>query len=250
MNQMNYMSNLKILLNDFNNQKTYLKRLNLLIMNSFSFGNMQSMSELANMNNYLPIIMKELGLPFCDLMCHYGNILNNYIIMYKATKEDTIKNMLITLINVFNFKANNITPADRIIEELKNDDNEIGKMINEKRVEKNEVEEIYDALNSQDLNEEHIKQLKEKINELEKRNVYPIYTIYYLKEKVELIIQKKYLNNLMLNINNIINLNNNTPNFNYFFNNIHSNNNINNINNINNTKNGLTALNFIKKMVF
>ena len=159
--------------------------------------------------------------------------------MYQATKEDTIKNILITLINVFNFKANNKTPADMIIEKLKIYDNEIGKFANEKRDEKNEIEEIYDALNSQNLNEEHIKQIKEKINELEKRSAYPIYTIYYLKEKMELIeknIQKNNLNNLMPNINNInnfINLINNTPNIIFFNKNFYLN------NNINNTKNSL-----------
>ena len=239
MQQMYSMSDLKIWFNDFKNQKTFLQSLNYLIMNSICLGKIQS--ELANKNYHLPNIMKELGLTFCDLMCHNGNILNNYITIYKATKEDTIKKILITLINVFNFKANNKTPADMIIDELKNYDNEIGKMAYEKRAEKNEIEEIYDFMNSQDLNEEHIKQIKTKINELEKRNVYPIYTIKYLTEKVQVIeenTQKKYINNLMLNINNInniYNLTNNVPNFNCFFNNICSN------NNINNTKNGLTA---------
>ena len=240
MQKMYSMSDLKIWFNDFKNQKTFLQSLNYLIMNSICLGKMQP--EFANMNSYhLPNIMKELGLTFCDLMCHNGNILNNYITIYKATKEDAIKKILITLINVFNFKANNKTPADMIIDELKNYDNEIGKMAYEKRAEKNEIEEIYDFMNSQDLNEEHIKQIKTKINELEKRNVYPNYTIKYLTEKVQLFeqnTQKKYINNLMLNINNInyiYNLTNNVPNSNCFFNNICSN------NNINNTKNGLTV---------
>jgi hypothetical protein len=199
------------------------------------------MSVLANMNNHLPNIMRELDLPFCDLMCHNFNILNSYITMYKATKEDAIKKILITLINVFNFKANNKTPADMIIEELKNYDNEFGKIAYEKRDKKNEVEEIYDALNSQNVDEEHIKQLKEKINEMEKRSVYPIYTIQYMKEKVDLIennIHKKYLNNFIFNINNFYNnynLINNSSNLNCFFNNIHSNNNTDNI------KNGLNV---------
>jgi len=166
--------------------------------------------------------------------------------MYKVTKEDTIKNILITLINAFNFKSNNKTPADMIIEELKNYDNEIGKIAYEKRAEKNGIEEIYDAMNIQDLNDDYIKQLKEKINEIEKRNIYPIYTIKYLEEKLDLIeknIQNKNIYNLMFNINNINILKNNIQNFNYFFNNIHSN------NNTNNNKNALNAdeLNKIKE---
>ena len=245
MQQINSMNNLKTWFNDFNNQKTFLKSLNYLIFKYISFKTMQS--ELSNMNYHMPNIMNELGLPFCDLMCHYGNILNNYIIMYKVTKEDTIKNILITLINAFNFKSSNKTPADMIIEELKNYDKEIGKIAYEKRAEKNEIEEIYDALNIQDLNDDYIKQLKEKINEIEKRNIYPIYTIKYLEEKLDLIeknIQNKNIYNLMFNINNISNiLKNNIQNFNYFFNNIHSN------NNTNNNKNALNAdeLNKIKE---
>jgi len=69
MQQFNSMNNLKIWFNDFNNQKTFLKSLNYLILNYISFGSMQS--ELVNMNYHLPNIMKELGIPFCDLMCHY-----------------------------------------------------------------------------------------------------------------------------------------------------------------------------------
>ena len=140
----------------------------------------------------------------------------------------------------FNFKTNNKTPADVLIEELQKYDNEIGKMAYEKRAEKNEIEEMYDNMNLPDLNEVHIKELKEKINEMEKKNAYPIYTIQYFKEKVLLMesnLQKKQINNLMCNINNIkynYNLINNTTTFNYFFNNMQVNNNINII------KNGLT----------
>ena len=54
--QMNNMINLKIFLNDFNNQKIYLQTLNNLIMNSICFGNKQSMSELANMSNQIYLI--------------------------------------------------------------------------------------------------------------------------------------------------------------------------------------------------
>jgi len=234
MQKMNNVNNLNTFFNDFNNHKKFLLSLNNLIKSFIFFGNTQFNSQFDEINANLPNKMKELGLPFCDLMSHYDTILNYYVRLYISKKEDVIKNILITLINVFNFKANNKNPADLLIEELQIYDNEIGKMAFEKRAEKNEIEEMYDNMNLPDLNEEHIKQLKEKINEMEKKNVYPIYTIQYFKEKVLLMesnLQKKQINNLICNINNIkYNLINNT-NFNYFLNNIQLNNNINIINN-------------------
>ena len=229
--------------NDFNKQKNFIQNLNYLI-NFIYFGNMQMTSSLEAINNILPYIMKKFGLPFCDLMSHYNNIFKYYISMYISNKTDIIKNILITFIKVFNFKSYTKTPADALIEVLKNYDNDFELIANEKRTEKNEIEEIYDTLNLPNLNEEKIKLLIKQINEVEKRNIYPISTIQYLKEKLDLIwgnSQKKNINNLIdsiNNINNICNIINSLQNFNYLFfvNNIQINN-----NNINNFRNGLNA---------
>ena len=229
--------------NDFNKQKNFIQNLNYLI-NFIYFGNMQMTSSLETINNILPYIMKKFGLPFCDLMSHYNNIFKYYISMYISNKTDIIKNILITFIKVFNFKSYTKTPADALIEVLKNYDNDFELIANEKRIEKNEIEEIYDTLNLPNLNEEKIKLLIKQINEVEKRNIYPISTIQYLKEKLDLIwgnSQKKNINNLIdsiNNINNIYNIIKSLQNFNYLFfvNNMQINN-----NNINNFRNGLNA---------
>ena len=229
--------------NDFNKQKNFIQNLNYLT-NFIYFGNMQMTSSLETINNILPYIMKKFGLPFCDLMSHYNNIFKYYISMYISNKTDIIKNILITFIKVFNFKSYTKTPADALIAVLKNYDNDFELIANEKRTEKNEIEEIYDTLNLPNLNEENIKLLIKQINEVEKRNIYPISTIQYLKEKLDLIwgnSQKKNINNLndsINNINNICNIINSLQNFNYLFfvNNMQINN-----NNINNFRNGLNA---------
>ena len=229
--------------NDFNKQKNFIQNLNYLI-NFIYFGNMQMTSSLEAINNILPYIMKKFGLPFCDLMSHYNNIFKYYTCMYITNKTDIIKYILITFIKVFNFKSYTKTPADALIEVLKNYDNDFELIANEKRTEKNEIEEIYDTLNLPNLNEENIKLLIKQINEVEKRNIYPISTIQYLKEKLDLIwgnSQKKNFNNLIdsiNNINNICNIIKSLQNFNYLFfvNNMQINN-----NNINNFRNGLNA---------
>jgi hypothetical protein len=229
--------------NDFNKQKNFIQNLNYLT-NFIYFGNMQMTSSLEAINNILPYIMKKFGLPFCDLMSHYNNIFKYYISMYITNKTDIIKYILITFIKVFNFKSYTKTPADALIEVLKNYDNDFELIANEKRTEKNEIEEIYDTLNLPNLNEEKIKLLIKQINEVEKRNIYPISTIQYLKEKLDLIwgnSQKKNINNLIdsiNNINNICNIIKSLQNFNYLFfvNNMQINN-----NNINNFRNGLNA---------
>ena len=229
--------------NDFNKQKNFIQNLNYLI-NFIYFGNMQMTSSLETINNILPYIMKKFGLPFCDLMSHYNNIFKYYISMYISNKTDIIKNILITFIKVFNFKSYTKTPADALIEVLKNYDNDFELIANEKRTEKDEIEEIYDTLNLPNLNEEKIKLLIKQINEVEKRNIYPISTIQYLKEKLDLIwgnSQKKNINNLIdsiNNINNICNIIKSLQNFNYLFfvNNMQINN-----NNINNFRNGLNT---------
>ena len=229
--------------NDFNKQKNFIQNLNYLI-NFIYFGNVQMASSLETINNILPYIMKKFGLPFCDLMSHYNNIFKYYISMYISNKTDIIKNILITFIKVFNFKSYTKTPADALIAVLKNYDNDFELIANEKRTDKNEIEEIYDTLNLPNLNEEKIKLLIKQINEVEKRNIYPISTIQYLKEKLDLIwgnSQKKNINNLIdsiNNINNICNIIKSLQNFNYLFfvNNMQINN-----NNINNFRNGLNA---------
>ena len=207
---------INLLSKDFNEQKNFILSLNQLII----FGKMQFIQTYESLNNNLPHLMNGLGLPFCDLM--NNNIINYYADVYKTIKAPIIKNILITFIKTFNFNSINKTPADTLIEMLGNFDNEIKQIANEKRPEKNEIEEMYDTFNTLNLNERDINQLKEKINDLEKRNTNPISTIQYLKEKLNSIEEKTLkmkINNSIPNINNIYfnNIINNYKNFNNFF---------------------------------
>ena len=206
---------INLLSKDFNDQKNFILSLNQLII----FGKMQFIQTYESLNNNLPHLMNGLGLPFCDFMSN--NIINYYVDMYKIIKSPIIKNILITFIKTFNFNSINKTPADTLIEMLGNFDNEIKQIANEKRPEKNEIEEMYDTFNTLNLNERDINQLKEKINDLEKRNTNPFSTIQYLKEKLNSIEEKTLkmnINNLIPNINNIYfnNIINNYQNFNNF----------------------------------
>ena len=228
---------INLLSKEFNHQKLFILSLNQLIC----LGKTQFIPTFGLINNNLPHLMDKLGLPFCDLM-NNNFIINYYVNIYKTTKEPKIKNILITFIRTFNFQSINKTPADTLIEILQNFDNEIRQIANEKRAEKNEIEEMYDTLTNLNLNENDIKQLKEKINDLEKRNTYPISTIDYMKEKVNSIeekVLKMNINNLKANIN-----------YNYFNNIMNNYQNINNLffpinmninNNFNIMSNGLTS---------
>lgn len=206
---------INLLSKDFNDQKNFILSLKQLII----FGKMQFIQTYESLNNNLPHLMNGLGLPFCDLMSN--NIINYYVDMYKIIKSPIIKNILITFIKTFNFNSINKTPADTLIEMLGNFDNEIKQIANEKIPEKNEIEEMYDTFNTLNLNERDINQLKEKINDLEKRNTNPFSTIQYLKEKLNSIEEKTLkmnINNLIPNINNIYfnDIINNYQNFNNF----------------------------------
>jgi hypothetical protein len=121
---------------------------------------------------------------------------------------------------------------------FQNFDNEIKQMGNEKRAEKNEIEEMYETLTNLNLNENDIKQLKDKINDLAKRSTFPISTIDYMKEKVNSIEEKLLKMNINNSKNNINynyfnNIMNNYQNFNnlFFPTNMNINNNFNTLNN-------------------
>ena len=147
---------INLLSKDFNEQKNLILSLNQLII----FGKMQFIQTYESLNNNLPHLMNGLGLPFCDLMSN--NIINFYADMYKTIKAPIIKNILIAFIKTFNFNSINKTPADTLIEMLGNFDNEIKQIANEKRPEKNEIEEMFDNFNTLSLNERDVNQLKEK----------------------------------------------------------------------------------------
>ena len=242
---------------DLNKQKNFINHLNELI-SPISLSNKEYFNELQNLNIILPILISELQIPFCDLINENKNIINYYVNNFLQTKSELIKKILINYINVFNFVSEDKTPSDNLILSLQDYDNEIKEMLNNKRNNKTEIEEIYDNLYSlynkstkEGFNEKideyklFIQEKTNTINEFEEKKKYSNATIEFLREKINKI--EKLLNtgsnqkiiSINPNLNNFnylnanINKSMNNPNlfFPVFFNNFNRNNNI--INNLN-----------------
>ena len=236
---------LKIFLNslssDLNKQKKLICNLKDLI-NQSSSGNIHSILMLKNINKILPNIIIELGIPFCDLIYENKEIINYYINIFLKSNNKEIKNILINFITVFNFQSIEENPADDLIGKLQCYDNEIKQLMDNKRVNKTEIEDLYDTLSAFNKNIDNIKEVKkilqeksDKLNKMEMKNIYFKATIEFLREKInkmeDLINTRKDAkmngNNLIFNNNNNLfnNLNinkyndiNNQNGFNNFFN--------------------------------
>ena len=173
--------------NDFSYQKSYITLLNQTIKNSIS-GDKKEISTLEKINNMLPSLIKELGLPFCDLINRDPDILDYYCDMYP--KDEKAKNILFSFIDIYNFESIEVNPSDDLIEKLKKYDLDTFKEIeNNKRYNKTEIESLYDGLSDlfsvwrisinmednigNDLFQQFQNSLKEKydkLNEIEKEN--------------------------------------------------------------------------------
>ena len=188
--------------NDFSYQKSYITLLNQTIKNSIS-GDKKEISTLEKINNMLPSLIKELGLPFCDLINRDPDILDYYCDMYP--KDEKAKNILISFIDIYNFESIEVNPSDDLIEKLKKYDPDTFKEIeNNKRYNKTEIESLYDGLSDlfsvwrisinmeggieNDLFQQFQNSLKEKydkLNEIEKENKYPKATIEFFRDKMK-----------------------------------------------------------------
>ena len=234
---------LKIFLNslssDLNKQKKLICNLKDLI-NQSSSGNIHSILMLKNINKILPNIIIELGIPFCDLIYENKEIINYYINIFLKSNNTKIKNILINFITVFNFQSIEENPADDLIGKLQCYDNEIKQLMDNKRVNKTEIEDLYDTLTAFNKNIDNIKEVKkilqeksDKLNKMEMKNIYFKATIEFLREKInkmeDLINTRK---DAKMNGNNLIFNNNNNNLFNNL--NINKYNNINNQNGFNN----------------
>ena len=202
----NIQSIISKLSNDFSYQKSYIKLLNQVINNVIS-GNKEEISTLDKINNMLPNLIQELGLPFCYLINNNQEILNYYCDIYLKKEEnfEKAKNILINFINIFNFESIEVNPSTDLIEKLREIEPDTFKEIEKnKRLDKTELEAIYDnlsdllstwrlSINIEDnLENDFFQQFQitlnekiNKINELEKQNKYPKATIEFLREKIK-----------------------------------------------------------------
>lgn len=192
--------------NDLSYQKSYIKLLHQVIKNAIS-GNEKEISILEKINVMLPELIQRLGLPFCDLINNNEEIINYYIDIYlKKDKNSGIaKDILINYINIFNFQSIEVNPSVDLIERLQESDPETFKEIeNNKRLNKSEIENLYDGLSdlfstwrmsvniTENLENDFFQKLQfslneknDKIKEMEKTNKYPKATIEFFKEKVK-----------------------------------------------------------------
>ena len=192
--------------NDYSYQKYFIKLLNQTIKGSIS-GNKEDISTLDNINKMLPSLIRELGIPFCDLINNNQEVLNYYCDEYLKNNKNTekAKEIIFNFINVFNFQSIDVNPSDDLIEKLYEHDPITFKEIqNNKRINIKEIEKLYDGLSDlistwrisinieYNLENEFLQQfqslLKEKVdklNEMEKENKYPKATIEFFREKIK-----------------------------------------------------------------
>jgi hypothetical protein len=137
---------ISIYLNDLNKQKFLVETLKTMIY-QISSGNIIIISNLQNISNILPYFISRLGIPFSDLIINNNDIINYYINTFKTNKSNLFKNIIINLINIFNFKSSEITISNKLIEMFESDDIDIKEMANNTRNNKTEIEELYESLN-------------------------------------------------------------------------------------------------------
>ena len=137
---------ISIYLNDLNKQKFLVETLKTMIY-QISSGNIIIISNLQNISNILPYFISRLGITFSDLIINNNDIINYYINTFKTNKSNLFKNIIINLINIFNFKSSEITISNKLIEMFESDDIDIKEMANNTRNNKTEIEELYESLN-------------------------------------------------------------------------------------------------------
>ena len=213
--------------NDFAKQKNFTFNIYSIITIT-SAGIKELNPSLENINNILPYLIEQLGIPFCDLL-NEANIIKYYFNNYIITKSGVFKKIIFAFIEVFNYQSADKTPGDILIQFLSSLDNTFKEIEGKKRTAKNDLEELYekitiDYMRAPEENKLKIKnELLEKINELEKTNNYPVSTWQYFKEKITSIENNNKIIDIndikCVNIFNFINqLINNFQSLNYFLN--------------------------------
>ena len=226
-NKLSTIGILSMLSDNIKTQKYFISLLNETINKSLQNQSSEITLKLEKMNCILPNVIKELGLPICDIINSNNEVINFYInnILNKNNYYDISKVIIINYINIFNFKSTDINPTDKILDLLENTDIDIKGIIDKRRTSKTKLESIYDELielfntwktirDMEDgIEEDGVEQLQalldekiEKIKEIEITKLYPKATIEFLKSKVnqieEFMNEQKKINVQKLNIMN------------------------------------------------
>ena len=214
--------------NSLCNQKYFIQVIKNNIKDA-QLNNKDAIIKLEKISFILPSLIKELGLPFCDLITNNNEILNYYIDNYiHNIKTEISKSIIINYINIYNYKSIDSNPIDNLIESLKNTNIDIQSMKDNKRITKSIIETIYDELielfntwkeirnMEENMEEDGFEQLQlsfkekiDKINEIENQNLYSKATIEFLKEKIKQI--EDFINQKKINKSNENIIDNNTP---------------------------------------
>ena len=211
----------------FKNQKIFIEFIEQIINNSQPLNNENNSSILEKVNNLLPNIILQLGIPFCELFNGKPTIINYYFHLY-FSGNPIIKNILLNYIHIFNFESIEVNPADDFIEKLQMKDSKSYYYLkNQRRKNKNEIESLYDEISSLSSNlsiriniednfdkeilnyfEFAIKEKLVTINEMEKEYKYPKAFIEFFQEKINELYN--LFKNININKNQSINTNSNS----------------------------------------
>ena len=187
----------------FSNQKSFIDLIQQLINNSFS-ENSTTLSILYKLNKMLPDIIRNIGIPLCELLNEKTTIINYYYNLY-LQNDSSNKNILINFINIFNFESSAKNPVDNLFEKLQYKEPFTCSILkSQKRNNKTEIEILYDEIttlfsnirikinNKDKFDKENynsfqysIKEKLDKIKKLETENKYPKALIEYFQEKIE-----------------------------------------------------------------
>ena len=107
--------------NDFAKQKNFTFNIYSIITIT-SAGIKELNPSLENINNILPYLIEQLGIPFCDLL-NEANIIKYYFNNYIITKSEVFKKIIFAFIEVFNYQSADKTPGDILIQFLSSLDN-------------------------------------------------------------------------------------------------------------------------------
>ena len=194
---------IKTLNSSFFIQKIFIEIIVQLINNSFIYNNISDLSILEKLKGILPDTIIKLGIPFCDLIIENSQILNYFYDLYFGENSRN-KNILLNLIDIFNFESLQINPADDLLERLRAKDSYNYEFIkNKKRKNKTEIEYLYDEISFLYSNlririnieenleneilkifESSIKEVINRLNKLKKQNQYPLSIFEYFQEKI------------------------------------------------------------------
>ena len=175
--------------NSYDSQKYFIQ----ILKNSISTPQDDKLKKLLTL---LTTLIKDLGLPFAELMFEDKDIINFFYNKYLDNESPELyKNILLNLINIYNFKSTFPNYSDNLIQIFPNE-----KL--DKRENLTKLEIFYNALsiidgNISQMNENNcndyvisLKEIDKLLNEMTNKKEYTLATIEFFKERYDTIEKK------------------------------------------------------------